>query len=311
MKAAKSTTPAPGSQAIERRLIAWAEQRDFVRAMLITSTRADPAAAVDAYSDYDIVLVVADVRAMHINRNWLADFGPVMVSYWDPVFLNPTFGLEQTGNVTYYMSGLHIDFSLWPIELMRRIAAAPTLPDDLDVGYRVLLDKDGLTDGLRPPTHTAYIPKPPTESAFQQMIEDFLSDAPYVAKCLLRDELLPAKWCLDYDMKHVFLRPMLEWHMECDHGWQVPLGVLGKGLKRRLRPDLWRELESTYASGDIESQWPALFRTLALFRRAGVDVANCLGFTYPSDKDAAMLALVQHMHDAGHAGTAPTHAPFN
>ena len=27
-----------------------------------------------------------------------------------------------------------------------------------------------------------------------------------MAKCLWRDEIFPAKWCLDYDMKHVYLR---------------------------------------------------------------------------------------------------------
>jgi hypothetical protein len=41
------------------------------------------------------------------------------------------------------------------------------------------------------------------EETYQTLIQDFFSDAPYVAKCLWRDELLPAKWCLDYDMKYI------------------------------------------------------------------------------------------------------------
>lgn len=74
---------------------------------------------------------------------------------------------------------------------------APTLLDELDAGYRVLLDKDQLTAALPPPTHRAYLPTPPDEAAYQQWIEEFFSDVPYVAKCLWRGELFPAKWCLD------------------------------------------------------------------------------------------------------------------
>ncbi len=65
-----------------------------------------------------------------------------------------------------------------------------------------------------------------------------MSGVPYVAKCLLRDELLPAKWCLDHDMRDVYLRPMLEWRMECSHDGSVSTGSLRKGLKTRLPPDL-------------------------------------------------------------------------
>jgi Streptomycin adenylyltransferase len=70
---------------------------------------------------------------------------------------------------------------------------------ELDTGYQVLLDKDNLTDTLRVPTATAYLPTRPTDTEFQTLIYDFLSDPPYVAECLWRDELLPAKWRLDYE----------------------------------------------------------------------------------------------------------------
>jgi aminoglycoside 6-adenylyltransferase len=89
-----------------------------------------------------------------------------------------------------------------------------------------------------PPTGKAYVPAPPSLEAYQLLINDFLSDAPYVAKCLWRDEVLPAKWCLDCDMKHTYLRQMLEWRAEINHSWSVPVGNLGKGLKDFLPPDI-------------------------------------------------------------------------
>ncbi len=43
---------------VVRRLVEWANGKDAVRAMLLTSTRANPHAPVDVFSDYDVVLVV-------------------------------------------------------------------------------------------------------------------------------------------------------------------------------------------------------------------------------------------------------------
>jgi hypothetical protein len=217
-------------------LTRWVGRKELVRAALLTSTRANPHAPVDALSDYDVVLVVEDVRPLFEDKSWLGDFGEVLVEYWDPIYPDPDYGIEQTGNVVQYADGLRIDFRLWPVALARRVAEGSRLPDDLDVGYAVLVDKDRLFDEMRPPTYTAYVPSRPDEETYLTVVNDFFSAAPDVAKCLLRDELFPAKWCLDYDMKHVYLRRMLEWRMELDHGWSEPTGNLGKGLKNASRP---------------------------------------------------------------------------
>jgi aminoglycoside 6-adenylyltransferase len=285
---------------VVRRLVQWADQQDLVRAMLLTSTRANPHVPVDVFSDYDVVLVVADIHPFFTDRSWLQDFGQVLVVYWDPIYPEPDYGIEQVGNVTQYADGLKIDFRLWPVALLHQITQAPVLPADLDVGYTVLVDKDHLTDGMRLPTYSAYIPTRPTDETYQTVIQDFFSDAPYVAKCLWRDELLPAKWCLDYDMKHNYLRPMLEWRVERDHGWSVPTGALGKGLKKRLPPAIWSQLESTYVGAGIADNWEALFRTMALFRQVAIDVADDLGYTYPHDLDRRVTTYVQSLKELDH-----------
>ena len=276
-------------------LIQWAEQRDSVRAMLLTSTRAIPNGPVDIFSDYDVVLVVEDIHPFFEDRSWLEDFGEVLVVYWDPIHSDLDYGIEKVANVTQYTDGLKIDFTLWPVELLRKMLQAPALSAELDAGYRILLDKDRLTQGMKPPTYTAYIPVPPTDEAYQKWIEDFFSDAPYVAKCLRRGELLPAKWCLDYDMKHVYLRPMLEWRVELEHGWSIPVGSLGKGLKKRLPPEIWSQLERSYAGADIEDNWEALFHTMALFREVAVEVGEALGYTYPHQLDQRVTDYVRDM----------------
>ena len=96
-------------------------------------------------------------------------------------------------------------------------------------------------------------------------------------------------------MKHNFLRRMLEWRMELDHDWSAPTGALGKGLKKRLPPELWSQLESTYAGAGIEDNWEALFKTLVLFRQVAIQVADHLGYVYPHDLDHRVTTYVQRV----------------
>jgi aminoglycoside 6-adenylyltransferase len=276
-----------------RRLVRWGQDREAVQAILLTGSRAHPGAPVDAFSDYDVLLVVEDIHPFSEDRTWLEDFGPLLVVYWDPIHPAPGVDVEQVGNVTLYRDGLRVDFILWPVELLPQIAQAPALPADLDLGYVVLLDKQGLAAGLPAPTYSAYIPAPPSDDVYQQVVADFFSDVPYVAKCLRRDELLPAKYCLDFDMKHNFLRRMLDWRVALDHNWSLPMDYLGRGLKKRLPPDLWSDLEGTYVGAGIEENWDALFRTLALFRKVAVQVAGALGYVYPLDMDRHVVAYAR------------------
>jgi aminoglycoside 6-adenylyltransferase len=265
-----------------QRIIQWGEARPDVRAAILTSSLCNPNAPVDRLSDYDVIYIVEDIHPYHANDAWLSDFGRVLVLWRDPIHLK--YGQEQFGRITQYEDdGLKIDFTFWPVELLRRVVADPELPPDLDVGYQVLLDKDGLTAGLGPPTYRAYIPSPPSQAEYLEIIQVFFHEATYMAKHLWRDDLMAAKYMLEKEMKVDLLRQMLEWRMEIDHGWAVKPGVLGRGLKRRTRPDLWAELERTYVGAEIEENWSALFATAELMRKVGREVGQALGYAYPEE----------------------------
>lgn len=281
----------PNEDEVIAHLTRWANDRDSVRAVILTSSRAIPDASMDILSDYDPILVVRDVDPFYQDRAWLGDFGPVLVVYRDP--LTPYYGFPKTCFVTQYEHGLKIDFSVWPVEILRAIASAPQLPDEFDAGYRVLLDKDGLTRGLNAPTYGGYIPRRPTESEYRTMVELLFHEATYVAKHLWRGDLMTAKINMDYNMKAKDLRLMLEWLIEIDHGWTVKPGPYGRKLKKWLRPDLWAELECTYTGADLEENWEALFRTIVLCRKVAIEVGDCLGFRYPQDLHDRSMAYLQ------------------
>ncbi|MBN2390046.1 MAG: aminoglycoside 6-adenylyltransferase [Anaerolineae bacterium] len=279
--------------AILQNLIQWGTARDAVRTMILTSTRTSPHAHTDAFSDYDVIVYMLDIYPWHVDDSWLEDFGRVLVVYRDPIQVE--YGCEKFARITQYEDGLKIDFTVAPVEILPRIVAVGRLPDDLDVGYAVLIDKDGLTEHLLPPTYTAYVPAPPTEEHYLTRIEVFFHEATYVAKHLWRDDLMPVKYNLDYAMKHVGLRQMLEWWIETQHGWSVKPGAYGKGLKRWLPPDLWAELEATYVGADLDANWEAMLRTIALYRKVAVEVGNALGYAYPHEMDTRAMAYFRRV----------------
>jgi aminoglycoside 6-adenylyltransferase len=110
---------------------------------------------------------------------------------------------------------------------------------------------------------------------------------------LIEHDQNEAKHILDDLIKQEYLRPMLEWRSEIDHGWSLKPGPYGRRLKQWLRPDLWAELESTYAGADLEANWEALFRSIALFHKVATEVGDRLGYAYPHDMERRTLAYLR------------------
>jgi aminoglycoside 6-adenylyltransferase len=282
------------SNVIEK-LVRWGEAEPLLRAAILTSSRAIRHAHTDRFSDYDVILILTNIDSFFADRSWLDAFGSVLALYRDPLIVER--GFQRSAYVTQYDDGLKIDFNLWPVELLRQIVAEPQLPREFDAGYQVLIDKDHLTVGLKSPTYRAYIPTSPTESQYQDKIESFFLDTTYVAKFLWRDDLMAAKHILENSLKQDHLRPMFEWRIEIDHNWSLKLGPYGRGLKQWLRQDLWADLEQTYTSAALESNWTALFQTINLMRRVAIEVGEAMGYRYPHELEQRVRTYLHRVKD--------------
>ena len=282
------------SNVIEK-LVRWGEAEPLLRAAILTSSRAIPHAHTDRFSDYDVILILTNIDSFFADRSWLHAFGSVLALYRDPLIVER--GFQRSAYVTQYDDGLKIDFNLWPVELLRQIVAEPQLPREFDAGYQVLIDKDHLTVGLKSPTYRAYIPTSPTETEYQDKIESFFLDTTYVAKFLWRDDLMAAKHILENSLKQDHLRPMFEWRIEIDHNWSLKLGPYGRGLKQWLRQDLWADLEQTYTSAELESNWTALFQTINLMRRVAIEVGEAMGYRYPHELEQRVRTYLHRVKD--------------
>jgi len=277
-------------KAVLSKLIKWAESKPDILAVILTSSRTKPDAPLDEFSDYDVIFVAEDIRLYRENESWLEDYGKVLVLYRDPVEIR--FGFERFINVTQYNSGLKIDFTLWPVELLKTVVDMEKLPDYIDDGYRVLLDKDGLTRGMKAPSCRAFIPKPPTEAEYLQFVEEFFSNAPYAAKHIRRGDYFPLESMLNF-MRYEKLGKMLEWQIEIENDWSLKSGNYGKGLQKYLSPKIFTEIENTYAGYGAQANWESLFRIIKLFGNVAIEVGGKLGYTYPKNMESHMMEYLQ------------------
>jgi aminoglycoside 6-adenylyltransferase len=101
------------------RFIEWGNEQPGVRAMIMTSTLAIPGSESDILSDYDVILILDDVRPFFESRGWLKAFGNVLALYRDP--LESEQGSLKSGYVIQFEQGLKIDFSLWEIDIFQKI----------------------------------------------------------------------------------------------------------------------------------------------------------------------------------------------
>ena len=267
---------------IIEKLIAIGEKYDSIRAMVMTSTRCNPDAQMDVFSDYDIEIFTEDPDQFGETDEWFESLGPVLIvqrlrqGWGEPQF-------RGWSRLVVYEDGTRVDFQVTNLHHLKK--AVESLSDGYDIGYKVLLDKDGLAASLNPPTYRAFIPGVPSEQSYSTRVNDFWWDSTCVAKFLWRDDLLAVKFMLEGDLIHLYLREMLEWTIEIERGWNWRPGHYGRDIKKALDPETYRELAEIYGGGDIEELWESLFRTTALFRKVAIRVGEALGYEYLHDLD--------------------------
>lgn len=151
------------------RFVGWATAHPSIRALVLYSSRTNPHAVLDRFSDYDVLLIVPAPEPFLRDESWLDAFGLVLVQLrYD---LGQLLGVPTHNRLVLYGDGTKIDYTLWSVALFQLVLDAHHLPDDLDLGYRVLVDKDRLANTL----------KPPTLRQFHDLIEEFWWESTYVA----------------------------------------------------------------------------------------------------------------------------------
>ncbi|WP_078552023.1 aminoglycoside 6-adenylyltransferase [Bacillus alkalicellulosilyticus] len=212
-------------------LLEWGEKNGEIRTIIVTSSRANPNAIKDVFSDYDIELFVKDLEFFLTSDKWMEHFGEVIT-------FAPLIATENDGWLTrlvLYEDGIKIDFQISTNESVRKLTNKPQIPQEYENGYLVLLDKDNLTEDIKPPSYSAFVTKKPTEDEYRAIMNEFWWDTTYVAKSLWRDEIYVAKYMLDNIIRFNYLQKVIEWYIGVHNGWKVNPNKCGRWFKRYLR----------------------------------------------------------------------------
>ena len=275
-----------------QQVLDWARTREEIRVMLLTSSMVNPHAPVDRFSDLDIEFVVTDLSAFLSDDSWISNFGTILAMVIEN---EEAFDGKHAMRMVFYEDYSKIDFKLYSIPKFLEEVGAASLQEDWDIGYKVLLDKDGLTTGMQAPAYrVAFITKPGA-AEYNQVMNDFWWDMTYVAKCLWRDNLFYAKFMTEDNMRTQYLQKIIEWYIGLQQDWKVTTNKHGRLFKQYLSPELWQKVEATFSGSDIDDNWRALYAYADLGRELGLALAEGLGYHYPAVLDQKICAYLDYV----------------
>jgi len=263
----------------------WATARDDVRALVQTGSLVRHDGLSDEFSDLDIEIVSRDPALLIESDAWIYEIGhPITILH-----LDAEDGQEWSTRLVIFEEGIKVDFTLAGLQRLESMSGTSGLDPLYERGYSVLLDKDGLTKELRPPSFAFSLRSFPSEEHFRERVEEFWFEAFHVPRYLARNELFLVKQ-RDWTMKELLLE-MMEWHAIARSGGSIDVWHTGKGLRTWTESATWTELQETFGRFDAQDARRAHDRTTQLYSRLAREVAGMKGWTYPHRVEELISAL--------------------
>ena len=273
----------------ENKLKAWGHKQSEIRAILLTGSRARTDHPGDEWSDFDFEIYITDYNEYFSNGKFIPQFGktwiqlPFQTQDGDPQFL------------VVFEGGQKVDFTFYPVDLLRQQVARQDLFDSQKKGYQVLVDKDRLAAQLPLPLTAPAIYQRPSAEKFKRTTESFWYGVVYQAKQIRRRNLWVAKQSDRYIKDDIY--QLLEWYAQATHNWQYETWHGGHFMQEWADDATWRGLHRIFGHFDPIDSWQALFGSMNLFRKLATATAQRLNYTYAQDIDDNITAYVQKLYD--------------
>ena len=272
------------------KIINWAKQESQIRALILTGSRAEKR-SIDEFSDYDIAVICKDSKPYAKDNLWIPKLKKFIICIPEKM----SFGNKKyPARLIIFEDYTKIDFSFFPIDFLKILSSKKPLPDQYNIGYKVILDKDGITKKLPKPTFEGFKIKKPTEKEFYECIDDFWFEVYHVAIYLARQDLWHAKF-RNNDIKNHFLLKMIEWNEGSKHNWDYETNSLGKRMQSWVNKKTWKSCFDIFAHFDAKDSWQALLKMMELFRTISRETAKKLGYKYPEHIDKNISKFVNNV----------------
>jgi aminoglycoside 6-adenylyltransferase len=274
-----------------QRIVRWGNNQANVDVLLLTGSLAGDS-KTDHLSDIDLAVFGSEFNFIKDN-SWLTDIGDCWVCVHDSFVFE---GSHIPTRLTIFDGGLKVDFSFHPIQLLINMSGK-VLPDTYRNGYKVLLDKKGITNYLHYPDHKAFYILKPGAEMFNENQKQFWFECYHIAKYLERNDVWTAK-VRDAAAKSFLLR-MLEWRhaVHCNGDFRPKPD--GREMQSWLEHPLWNLLFDCHGGFDAKSSWNALEHTMACYRLIAKETAALLFFDYNLTLDENISYFIKELQEKG------------
>lgn len=272
-----------------RMIMKRAIQDPHIRFVGLEGSRSNRNVPVDRLQDFDITYLVDDLSVFE-DAAWLDYFGErlIMQKPNESSLFPPAEVLGYT-YLMIFQDGNRLDLKVRCIDTIHDYLAADQL-------VTVLLDKDQNLPKLPEPTDRAYWITPPSEKNYRDCINEFYWVATYVAKGLVREELLYANDHLAEFVRPELLR-MLTWRVGFETGYTLSIGKNHKYLSHYIDSACWSQLLLTYDLKSVEHTWQALFICVELFQKESRQIAQLHGFSLAEEEQ--VIPYLQELYKNG------------
>ncbi|MBA3602975.1 MAG: aminoglycoside 6-adenylyltransferase [Parachlamydiaceae bacterium] len=267
------------------KIVKWGKEEEAVRALFLLGSRAGRQ-PVDNFSDYDLSVFCNADESYTESESWLTQFGNVLVCIEEKIFYK-----EKTfpSRLVIFEDGIKVDFSFLSIDVLDQIMQSSSLPDDYNLGYKILLDKDNRAARMLLSQFDVNAVKP-SEQEFHEVVKEFWFEVYHVGIYLKRRDLWSVKfrsWAT-----HSFLLRMIEWHAQSHNQWNQSMPPNGKRMSSWADPKVWKELHWIFAHFDSEDSWKALFHMMNLFKQLTSETARSLSFDEQAGLSGKMVQFI-------------------
>jgi aminoglycoside 6-adenylyltransferase len=267
-----------------------ANQDDRIRSVLLTGSKANPAAIKDIFQDFDIIYIVTQLESFVKNKYWIDVFGERLILQLPEEM---TIGDKDNTSFHYLMlfkDGNRIDLTLFPLDKLRTEFKRDSLTT-------LLLDKDNLFETLPPPSDTDYLIKLPMEKEFMDCCNEFWWVSTYVGKGLWRKQIPYAKEMMEIPLRTMFLK-IIEWYIGTNTDFTVSFGKGGRNMTRYISSDLYNRILSTYADSNVDNIWNSLFLMADLFDDLANKIAKSMSFNYKATEAKNVTEYLKSIYAA-------------
>ena len=274
------------------KIIEWAKGEAAIRAVILEGSRAS-SSDTDEFSDYDLNIFVTDDTKYLSDSRWITTFDDVLVYQKEGLFCKNT---RIPTRLVVYKESPKVDFSFWPISMLREIVDSKVLPERYRNGYKVLLDKDGITQNMPAARYDGYVIGKPTKNEVLTTLYNFWFEAYCIAKYLRRESLWYVKVLENGPIKR-FLLQMILWRESSKDDWKNnKIHQEGKNLEDHIGEDIKRALVGCFSKYGKADTWRSLWKMIELFKRLLREVTAKLSIVYPEKSIAEIESFIRQLY---------------